>query len=115
MSAPPTPATAIDNYISNVVTSVQTSTNQVIPLSLIAAIIAFISQIISGCIPTPTPKTVIAGGGTYGKIVIYRAMRANGVRPLSDKGEAILTAMQVEAAKLSDDDARAFLSLSQGG
>lgn len=100
-----TAPTFLDTYVANVVAA----TPGISP-SIIAAIIAFIMQMISGCTPTPTPPA-ITGGGNFRRIMLYRAMLANGVRPLSAQGRATADAMEAEANKVSPADAQAFIDM----
>jgi hypothetical protein len=80
---------------------------------IIAAIIAAITQIFSSCSPKPKPADVLGGGGLKGRIILARAMRENGVRPLSAESHAVHAAMVEQAATMSEADAAEFLSLCQ--
>lgn len=99
--------TFLDTYIANVAAA-----NPGISPSSIAAIIAFIMQMISTCVPTPTPPALTSGSNLR-RIVLYRAMLANGIRPLSSQGRALADSMGEEAGKLAPDDAAAFIGMCQ--
>lgn len=101
--------TFLDTYIANVAAA-----NPGISPSSIAAIIAFIMQMISTCVPTPTPPALTSGSNrNLRRIVLYRAMLANGIRPLSSQGRALADSMEEEAGKLAPDDAAAFIGMCQ--
>jgi hypothetical protein len=98
----------MDAYVSAVVAKVPG-----ISPAIIQAILAAIAAMLSGCIPVPTPPAITSGGGMIGTIILMRALRENGVRPLSAQGQALIAAMQGTAATAQMSDVESFLSISQ--
>lgn len=102
----------MDTYVSNVCNDCKDVEG--ISPAIIAAIIAFVAQMIGKCPTPPTPAQVIAGGGFWGQFVLNRAVReVTGIRPMSKEGQKLITAMQAQAAHLSEGDANLFLAMAQ--
>lgn len=58
----------------------------------LAALLAFIAQMVQMCFPKPAPTQLVAN--TFGnRIRLAMAMRDNGIRPLSTQGKALTTAI----------------------
>lgn len=77
--------------------------------AVIIAIITAVMQIIAGCQQPPKPADVIAAGTWRWRFAVHRALRQNGIAPLSADGRAIEQAMTATA--VTEDDAKAFLAL----
>lgn len=95
----------METYVKNV------SQKASIDPNTIAAIIAMIMQMIEQCKNKPTPVNIKAGGGVWGRISLARAMRENGIRPLSQEGRKLADAMLSEANSADEESVKEFLAM----
>lgn len=96
----------METYVTNV------NKDTGISPSIITAILAFIQSLIGACPTPPAPADIIAGGGIIGNMQLNRAIRSVGIRPWTTEGRGLAASMQANAAKVSEADAKAFLSMS---
>ena len=94
----------MDPYVAKVASDTGVSPN------IINAIIAFLQNMLSSMCPVPPTAAKVQSGDGESQRALYRAMLANGIRPLSAQGVALANSMIAEAKTASDAAVAEFLS-----
>lgn len=95
----------MQKYVQNV------SQNLGIDIDTITAILATVMDLIARCRNKPSPQELIASDGIMANLTLNRALRANGIGPLTKQGREIKEAMINEAKSVTVEEADDFLSM----